>query len=144
MKQNVSNINIHKYICICRQNNKRLRSNTTKIQQALERQHYKSLQKFFSMFGKSDRLWSKTNSKNIDVDTTVECLAKTPAFISVKDHKTNLMSSHLCCSMNPCKSEHGKISKTISDKTNVRYSHEFTQSKSVGIFQSSYLLVQKY
>ena len=34
--------------------------------------------------------------KNIDIDTRVECLAKTPAFISLKGHKLNFMPSYPC------------------------------------------------
>ena len=47
------------------------------------------------------------------------CLAKTPAFISLKDHKPNFMCSYPCHLTKPCKSELGKISKTISGKTQI-------------------------
>ena len=45
-------------------------------------------------------------------------MAKTPAFIDLKDHKLNFMLSHLFRLINSCKSELGKISKIILEKTN--------------------------
>ena len=48
----------------------------------------------------------------------MECLAKNPAFISLKDHKPNFQSSLLCCLINPSKSDIGKISKSILDRIN--------------------------
>ena len=56
LKEDISKIkNINKCLCICRQNNKNLESNTTEIQQAYEREHYKSLQKVFSTLRKSNQ-----------------------------------------------------------------------------------------
>ena len=59
-----------------------------------------------------------------------------PAFISLKDHKANFMSSHPCRLINSCKSELGK---TILEKTN-----NALMIKSVEGFQSIIFLLQKY
>ena len=49
----------------------------------------------------------------------IECLAKAPAFITLKDYKHNFHSSHACRLLNPCKSELGKVTKIILEKNNV-------------------------
>ena len=40
-------------------------------------------------------------------------MAKAPAYITLKGHKDNFRSAHPCRLINPCKSEIGKISKSI-------------------------------
>ena len=47
-----------------------------------------------------------------------ECVAKTPAYIALKNHKEIFHASTPCGLINPCKSEIGKISNRILDGTN--------------------------
>ena len=48
----------------------------------------------------------------------IECLAKTPAYKTLKDHKENFHASTPCRLINPCKSEIGEISKWILEGIN--------------------------
>ena len=48
----------------------------------------------------------------------VECLAKNPAFITLKDHKENFQASLTCNLINPSKSELRKVSKVKLEKIN--------------------------
>ena len=41
----------------------------------------------------------------------MECYAKRPGFITLKDHKENFKSNQKCCLINPSKSEMGIVSK---------------------------------
>ena len=61
---------------------------------------------------------AKQIAKNIKLDDRIESLAKTPAFMTLKDHKENFRSSHSCRLINPSKSELGKVSKSILEKLN--------------------------
>ena len=45
-------------------------------------------------------------------------MAKVPTYITLKDHKDNFRSAHPCRLINPCKSEIGKISKSILENIN--------------------------
>ena len=78
----------------------------------------KTYKKSSARLGKTINLDAKEIAKNIYIDTNIEYLAKTSVFMSLKDHKPNFMSSHPCRLINPCKSELGKISKIILEKTN--------------------------
>ena len=64
------------------------------------------------------KLEAKEIAKGIKLDDKIECTAKNPAFITLKDHKTNFRTSTPCRLLNPCKSELGKISKLILEKVN--------------------------
>lgn len=46
---------------------------------------------------------AKHIGKNIKLDVRIENLAKTPAFMTLKDHIENFRSSHLCRLINPSK-----------------------------------------
>ena len=48
----------------------------------------------------------------------IDHLAKTEAFITVKDHKENFVNKPTCRLINPAKTELGKISKTIIEDIN--------------------------
>ena len=52
-------------------------------------------------------------AKSYSIDDRAECLAKVEAFITLIDHKDNLLLHTTCRLLNPCKSELGKISKCI-------------------------------
>ena len=56
--------------------------------------------------------------KGTRLDDKIECTAKNPAFIALKDHKANFRTSTSYRSLNPCKSRLGKISKLILEKAN--------------------------
>ena len=57
-------------------------------------------------------------AKKIQLSDRMECLAKTPAFITLKDHKDNFQSSLHCRLINPSKNELGKVSKSILENIN--------------------------
>ena len=58
-------------------------------------------------------LEAKQIAKGTKLDYQIECTAKNPAFIALKDRKTNFRTSTTCRLLNPCKSELGKIGKKI-------------------------------
>ena len=60
----------------------------------------------------------KNIPKKILLSDRIECLAKIPAFVTLKDHKDNLQSSLHCRLRNHSKSELGKISKSILENIN--------------------------
>ena len=61
---------------------------------------------------------AKHIAKNIKLDDCIESLAQTPAFVTLKDHKGNLRTSHPCWLINPSKSELGRVSKVILENEN--------------------------
>ena len=50
----------------------------------------------------------------------INCLAKTQAFITMKDHKEDFRTNPTCRLINPAKSELGKISKNILEEINTK------------------------
>ena len=57
---------------------------------------------------------AKNIAKKIQLSDRIECLVKTPAFITLRDHKDNYFQSSLHCRLiNPSKSELGKVRKSI-------------------------------
>ena len=63
-------------------------------------------------------LEAKYIANSYGIDKRAECLANTPAFITLKDHKDNFQQKLPCRLINPCKSNIGAISKTILDRIN--------------------------
>ena len=61
---------------------------------------------------------AKNITKKSQLSGRIECLAKTSAFITLKDHKGNLQSSLHCRLINPSKSELGKVRKSILENIN--------------------------
>ena len=61
---------------------------------------------------------AKNIAKKLDLAEKVECLAKSLAFITLKDHKENFQASLPCRLINPSKSELGKVSKVKLEKIN--------------------------
>ena len=61
---------------------------------------------------------AKTIANNYGVSERVDCLAKSNAFVSLKDHKPNFSSNPKCRLINPAKSEMGKISKYFLEQLN--------------------------
>ena len=64
--------------------------------------------------GKSINMEAKNIARRIQLSDRVECLAKTPASITLKDHKGNLHGRLI----NPSKSELGKVNKSILGNIN--------------------------
>ena len=78
----------------------------------------KSYLKSTKRLKKAINLEAKHISEKLELDNRIECLAKSTAFISLKDHKPNFQSSLSCRLINPSKINIGKISKSILDKVN--------------------------
>ena len=83
--------------------------------------HYfnkKKFKKSTKRLEKSINLEAKNISKKLDLVERVECLAKNPAFTTLKDHKENFQASLRCHLISPSKSELGKVSKVKLEKIN--------------------------
>lgn len=65
-------------------------------------------------------LENKLIAEKLDLCDRIEQTAKTPAFITLKDHKPNFLNKPTCRLINPCKSQIGKISKQILERINVK------------------------
>ena len=63
-------------------------------------------------------LEAKNIAKKLDLAERVECLAKNPAFITLKDHKEGFQGCLPCRLINPSKSELGKARKVKLEKIN--------------------------
>ena len=61
---------------------------------------------------------AKSIAEKLELADRVESLAKSPAYITLKDHKENFSTSPKCRLINPSKSELGKISKAKVEKIN--------------------------
>ena len=61
---------------------------------------------------------TKNIAKKCQQSGKIEFLAKTPAFITFKDHKDNFQSSLYCRLRNPSKGELGKVCKSILENIN--------------------------
>ena len=78
----------------------------------------KSYKKSPTRLEKSINLEAKEIAAGVKLDDRIEYMAKAPAYITLKDHKDNFRSAHPCRLINPCKSEIGKISKSILENIN--------------------------
>ena len=56
--------------------------------------------------------------KNIELDDGIEFLAQISTFITLKDHKGNVRTSHPYRLINPSKSELDKVSKVMLERVN--------------------------
>ena len=61
---------------------------------------------------------AKFMAKELGISEKVECLAKSTAFITLKDHKEDFSNNPKCRLINPAKPELGKVSKIIIDNIN--------------------------
>ena len=70
-------------------------------------------------------------SKKLELVKKMKCLAKNPAFLSLKDHKLNFQLFQHCRLISPSKSDIGKISKSLLDRINgnLRNKLQFNQKK---------------
>ena len=78
----------------------------------------KSYKKSPTRLEKSINLATKEIAAGVNLDDRIEYMAKAPTYITLKDHKDNFRSAHPCRLINPCKSEIGKISKSILENIN--------------------------
>ena len=67
---------------------------------------------------KSINLDTKELGAGVKLDDRTEYMTKAPVSITVEDHKDNFRSAYPCHLINPCKSEIGKISKSIIENIN--------------------------
>ena len=61
---------------------------------------------------------AKKIAENLELDDRINCLAKTQAFITTKDHKEDFHKDRTCRLINPAKSQVGKISTSIFEEIN--------------------------
>ena len=61
---------------------------------------------------------AKSIAKDLNLSKKVECLARSNAFITIKDHKDDFPNRPKCRLINPAKPELGKVSKFFIDKAN--------------------------
>ena len=55
----------------------------------------------------------KRIATKLNLSDRIDATAETPAFITLKDHKTNFNNNPACRLINPCKSELGMVSKQM-------------------------------
>ena len=67
---------------------------------------------------KSINLEDKEFVAEVKLDDRIEYMAKARAYITLKDQEDSFRSAHPCHLINPCKSEIGKISKSILENIN--------------------------
>ena len=63
----------------------------------------------------STNIRSKNAAELINLDNHIDCIGRTPAFITLKDHEPIYLSCRL---INPAKNEPGKVNKLIIEKIN--------------------------
>ena len=66
----------------------------------------------------SINLVAKHIAKKLEIADSVECIARKPAHITIKDHKKNFNTNPKCCQINPAKSELGKVAKIFVENIN--------------------------
>ena len=65
----------------------------------------------------SINLEAKNMAELINLDDRIEYIARTPAFITLKDHKPDFLQNPSCRLINPTKNELGKVGKLIIEKS---------------------------
>ena len=63
-------------------------------------------------------LEAKAIAEKLNLANRIENLARTPSYITLKDHKENFRANPSCRLINPCKNELGKVSKSILERIN--------------------------
>ena len=79
----------------------------------------------------SINLEAKRIAKPIFLGARIECIARTPAFVTLKDHKLDFRQNPSCRLINPAKNELIKVGKLIIEKINKKLISElhFSQWK---------------
>ena len=67
---------------------------------------------------KSINLEAKSIAKHYQLEDRIDSMAKTSAYITLKDHKDNFQMNPSCRLINPAKNELGKISKILLERIN--------------------------
>ena len=83
----------------------------------------------------SIKLEAKNIAELINLDDRIECIARTPAFITLKDHRLDFQQNSLCRLINRVKNELGKVSKLVIEKINKKLISElhFNQWKNTDL-----------
>ena len=76
----------------------------------------KICQKVPSKVETSFNLKAKSMSIKLKISDRVKRIARTPAFVTFKDHKDNFCSNPMICLRNPSKTELGKVSEQLVEK----------------------------
>jgi hypothetical protein len=84
-------------------------------------------------------------ARSLKLDGRIEGMAKKRAYLSMKDHKEDFPERISCRLINPCKTNIGKISKTILEKINllVRKETQLQQWRSTGEVLDWYKKIDK-
>ena len=61
---------------------------------------------------------AKHNATNLELSDKIECIAKSPSFVTLKDHKDNFRSNPTYRLINPSKNALGKVSKKLVENIN--------------------------
>ena len=86
---------------------------------------------------------AKNITKNLELSDRINYLARSPAYITLKDHKENFSSKATCRLINPAKSEIGKMQQKYNRK------NKFIATRKIEIstmeeHQCSYKMFQRY
>ena len=76
-----------------------------------------------------------TIAVKLGIEDRVERMAKNQAFITLKDHKDNVINNPKCRLINPMKSDIGRISKQILEKINknIRETSKYHQWRNTSV-----------
>ena len=119
MKEDISSINFPPDVFIFPdKTNNIYKAPSEQYKKLLKGNVTKTYKKSTERFEKSINLEAKNITKKLQLAERVECLAKNPAFITLKDHKENFQASLPCQLINASKSELGKVSKVKLEKIN--------------------------
>ena len=119
MKEDISSINFPPDVFIFPdKTNNIYKAPSEQYKKLLKGNVTKTYKKSTERFEKSINLEAKNIAKKLQLAERVECLAKNPAFITLKDHKENFQASLPCQLINASKSELGKVSKVKLEKIN--------------------------
>ena len=77
-------------------------------------------------------------ARSVELEDRIERIAEKPAFITLKDHKSNFQNNPTCRLINPTKSEIGIISKKILDRIN----QEVTEKTKVNNWKNSQSVIE--
>ena len=77
-----------------------------------------NITKTYKKSNNSINLDAKHLAKNLEIADRVECMARQPAYITLKDHMENFNINPKCRLINPAKSELGEVAKIIVEKIN--------------------------
>ena len=78
----------------------------------------KTYQKAIQKLEAPINLEAKSISTQLKISNRVKSIARTPAFVTLKDHKDNFHSNPTCRLINPSKNKLGKVSKQLLEKIN--------------------------